>query len=200
MLVRPMLAVLLLAAGSVTSTHAQHSGGAAPALATTPPKEAAQYDFLVGQWDLAVKMAPVSLATRIHGMPKLVGTWKAWRALRGFGIEDEIEITDDAGNPRGLTTSIRIYDPGLKRWTISALDVYRARFTTLAAEWKDGEMVISSDGTDPEGKPYRSRVRLYAITPTSFKYQQDRSSDGGKTWKEAVLRMEATRTAAVAPR
>ena len=68
-----------------TALYAQH-GGASPSIAT-PPREATQFDFLIGQWDLVAKPAATTLAMRIHGAPRFVGSWKAWRAFDGFGIE-----------------------------------------------------------------------------------------------------------------
>ena len=65
--------VILVAMPSVLT--AQHAGGAAPA-APTRPREANQFDFLIGKWNLSIQVPPLSLAARIHGMPKLVGTWK----------------------------------------------------------------------------------------------------------------------------
>jgi hypothetical protein len=61
-------------------------------------------------------------------------------------------------------------------------------------------MTQSGQGTDAEGKPYLTRTRFTEIGPTSFRMQLDRSADGGKTWDEGVLKIEAKRVAAVAPR
>jgi hypothetical protein len=58
----------------------------------------------------------------------------------------------------------------------------------------------SSSGTDAEGKAYMARTRVYDITPNSFKWQQDRSTDGGRTWTEGTLRIEAKRVSATANR
>ena len=126
-------------------------------------------------------------------MPKLAGTWKAARALDGWGIDDDLQITDVAGNPKALSHAVRVFDPASTRWSLSMLDVYRARFTSATGEWKDGEMNQSSQGTDPDGKPVVSRTRFYDITANSFRLQQDRSSDGGKTWTEGTLKIEAKR-------
>ena len=178
---------------------AQH-GEATAAPPASAPIEARQHDFLVGQWDLTVKVPATSLATRIHGMPKLVGTWKGWRAFDGHGIEDELRITDAAGNPVNLTHSLRYYDRAARRWGITALDVYRGRVTALTATWGDRKMLQASRGLDSEGKAYVSRSRFSEITPTSFKFRQDRSYDDGKTWTENTLAIDAKRVAAAAPR
>jgi hypothetical protein len=115
-------------------------------------------------------------------------------------VEDELRLMDGSGNPLSLTHTVRVFDATGRRWAQTALDVYRARFSTATAEWRDGEMQVTSRGTDPEGRAYVSRTRFHDITPTGFRMQQDRSLDDGRTWTKAVLRMEATRVAAIAPR
>ncbi|MEO8460455.1 MAG: hypothetical protein ABI451_07995, partial [Dokdonella sp.] len=63
---------------------------------SSPPAEAKQFDFLIGQWELDVKPKINSLIAMVHGTPKLVGTWKATRAFDGFGIDDEVHIIDSS--------------------------------------------------------------------------------------------------------
>jgi len=194
-----LVSLTVLALALPVSIEAQHAAGTQQA-APSAPAEARQHDFLVGQWELVVKVPPAGLAQRIHGVPKLVGTWKAWRAFDGFGVEDELRITDAAGNPLSLSHALRYYDRTARSWSITLLDVYRGRLTSATAEWKDGRMVQNGRGTDPEGKPTLVRSRFHDITPGSFKWQQDRSADNGKTWTEGTLRIEARRVAAAAPR
>lgn len=182
---------------SPVAARAQH-GSAAPAV-RTPPREAAQFNFLVGQWELVVKPAPTSLGQRIHGTPKLVGTWKGWRALDGWGIEDELRITDNSGNPMSLNHAVRYYDATARRWKTSTVDVYRGVFTASVAELRGTDIVTSSQGTDADGKPYLSRARYSDISPSGFRFVQQRSSDNGKTWKDN-LTIEAKRVSASAAR
>ena len=164
------------------------------------PAVARQFAFLVGQFELVVKPAATTLAARIHGAPKMAGTWKGWRAMDGFGIEDELRVTDASGNPRLLSHAIRYYDAATKRWMASTIDVYRGVFTTSTAEWRDNALTATSRGVDADGKAYMSRGLYYDITQTSFRFRQDRSEDDGKTWKEGVLSIVAKRVAAAAPR
>jgi hypothetical protein len=178
----------------------QHGGGSASPPATSAPAEAKQFDFLIGQWELEVKPKVNSLAAMIHGAPKLVGSWKAWRGFDGFGVEDELRIVDASGNPMSLTQALRVYDRTQNRWTIVGLDVYRARVSNSTAQWQGGEMRLDGNGTDSEGKPYLSRTRYFAIAPDAFRMQQDRSSDNGQTWDEAMLVIDAKRVAATATR
>jgi hypothetical protein len=195
----PSLIVGTLMLFHLLPAHAQQDGGA-PKLATKAPPEATQYDFLVGQWELTVTPKASGLAARIHGVPKLHGSLRAWRALDGWGIEDELRVVDQSGNPRALSHFVRIYDPAAKRWSIAAVDVYRQRLTQATAQWDGKAMTTLGEGRDAEGRPYRTRTRISSITPTSFRYQQDRSSDDGKRWDEALLVIDARRVAASAQR
>lgn len=177
---------------------AQH-GAAAAAPSPTAPPEAKQHDFLVGQWELTVKVPATSLATRLHGMPKLVGTWKAWRAFDGFGVEDELRITDASGNPMSLSHALRFYDRTVKHWVITGLDVYRGKVSTATATWDAGRMEQMSRGTDPDGKAYLTRSRFSDISPAGFVFRQERSYDEGRKWTAGTT-IEAKRISATAPR
>jgi len=179
---------------------AQRGGGASARPALTPAKEAHQFDFLIGQWELVVTPKVSGLAAKIHGAPKLLGTWKAWRAVDGFGIEDELRVMDMSGNPSSLLQTLRVYNATEGKWALTGIEAYRGRVSGASAEWKNNEIVTTSQGTDEEGKTFAGRTRFYDITANGFKYQQDRSFDGGKTWDEALLRIEAKRVAATAPR
>jgi hypothetical protein len=173
---------------------AQHGGGGELVGETRAPREATQYDFLVGQWELTVTPKVSGLVGLIHGAPKLRGSWKGARALDGWGIEDELRIADESGNPVAYTHFVRMYDAKAKRWVVSAMDVFRKRATISAAEWQGGEMVSTTDGLDPDGKAYRTRTRITDISPAAFRLQQDVSYDKGATWDEAHLVIDAKRT------
>jgi hypothetical protein len=194
------LSLIFLLAFAPASLRAQHGGSDASALSTRAPREASQYDFLAGQWDLAVTPKVSGLVARIHGIPRLHGSWKGARALDGWGEEDELRIADESGNPVAYTHFLRIYDAAAKHWIVSAVDVYRQRLSTSSAQWQNGEMLTVADGTDPDGKPYRSRTHITDITSTSFHYSQDVSHDGGVTWELGHLVMDAKRVTGSASR
>ena len=178
---------------------AQHVAGGGTPPSRVAPREASQFDFLIGQWELDVHVPASTLAQRIHGTPRILGSWKAWRAFDGWGVEDEMRLMDGSGNPLNLLQSLRVYDATARSWSLTGLDVYRARFSSSTAEWRDGTMTLTGRGADAEGHPQITRTRFTDITPASFKWQQERSIDDGQHWTE-VLRLEAKRVAAVAPR
>lgn len=180
--------------GAAAGQHAAPRSPSAPPVHVAPAA-AKQFDFLVGEWDVVVRPKASGLAQRIHGAPRILGSWKAWRALDGWGIEDDLKLLDGSGNPTNLSHAVRVYDATAGHWSQTTLDVYRGRFTAATGEWRDGEMVVTGRGTDQEGKPYAARTRYYDITAAGFKFRQDRSYDDGRTWDEVVLRIEAKRTA-----
>jgi hypothetical protein len=159
-----------------------------------------QFDFLLGQWELDVRPKVSGIAAAIHGSPKLTGTWKAWRALDGLAIEDELRIVDASGNPISLSHAMRIYSKADRRWKASSLDGFRARFNESSGEAAGADLVMSSRGIDPDGKRVMNRARYTDIGPNGFRMLQDRSSDEGKTWDEAVLTIVAKRSGAAPPR
>ena len=57
---------------------------AGPPMNVAAPREAKQFDFLLGQWEIVAEPHVSFLVATIHGQPKLPGIWKAWRALDGF--------------------------------------------------------------------------------------------------------------------
>jgi hypothetical protein len=55
------------------------------------------------------------------------------------------------------------------------------------------EVHIEQTFTNLHGPSGLARIRYYDITPTSFRWTADRSTDGGKTWLAKWLTIEATR-------
>ena len=190
--------IFALAATS-TAAAAQHSGGSAAAIPPVPA-EASQFDFLVGEWKVVAGPAVTTLAMRVHGAPELAGTWKAWRAFDGWGIEDELRLSDKSGNPNTLGHSMRAYDPAARHWLISALDPYRSVLSSSVAEWHNGEMLVTGSGTGADGRAYTTRSTFSAIKPASFHFLQERSYDGGRTWGAPGVKIDATRTRTTAAR
>jgi hypothetical protein len=189
--------VLSLALALAGGAHAQHGAAAANAAV---PAEAAQFDFLVGQWELEVSPKVSGLAAMIHGAPKLVGSWKAWKSFDGYGLDDELRIFDASGNPVSLSHSQRIFDGKTRRWLVSGLDVYRARFGSSSGMWQAGEMRLEGSGQSADGKPVLTRTRFFEITPERFRMRQDRSLDNGASWEEGTLTVVAKRISRKAAR
>lgn len=197
---RTLTAALLLAIALVPSpTWCQHGPTTAASTGSPaePPAEARQFDFLLGDWEIELTPKVSGLAAALHGTPRLLGTWKATRALDGFGVLDEVRLLDEGGNPVALTQTTRVYDRRAAQWKISALDVYRANFTRASGQWDATAAELRTDGhgTSGDGRPYSSRSRFIAIGPDGFTMVQDRSYDSGENWEEAAITIVAKRLA-----
>ncbi|MCU0647071.1 MAG: hypothetical protein MUF00_03710 [Gemmatimonadaceae bacterium] len=197
---RTRLTLLLLLQGMTATLAAQRTAPPPGAAVQSAPKEATQFDFLVGQWELTVTPKAAGLAQMIHGAPRYVGTWKAWKAFDGLGIEDELRVLDRSGNPAALTVTMRVWSSTERRWVTTSVDAYRGRTAPATARWVNGEMLVDGQTVDPAGAAVLTRSRFTGIAPGRFRFVQDRSTDGGKTWTTGAMTIEATRVAATAPR
>lgn len=169
------------------------TNSSAPAVRSS---EAAQFDFLLGEWQLEVHPKVSGLVAMIHGAPRLIGTWKASRSADNLGIEDDMRIVDGSGNPLSSNHSRRLYDPVQQRWKISGKDLQNGRSSEASGQWLNGEMRLDGQFIDTESKTTLTRTRYYDISANSFHMLQDRSIDNGQTWDEAVLTIDAKRAAA----
>ena len=156
--------------------------------------EERQFDFLIGQWKVSGEAKTNGLLALIHGTPKLVGSWKAWRVADGHGIEDELTLTDASGNPASAVHFTRTFSREENCWKISSRNTYNGSAPPATARWQGDEMLVMGSGASPEGKRYRNRTHFAAITPVSFRMVQDRSYDEGKTWEAASVTLDVRRT------
>lgn len=165
---------------------------AADATGVASGPEARQFDFLIGQWKVSGEAKTSGLLALIHGTPKLVGNWKAWRVA--YGIEDELTLTDASGNPISAVHFTRSFSREENCWKITSRNSHGGSASPATARLQDNEMLVMGSGTSSKGKHYRSRTHYSAITPVSFRMVQDRSYDEGKTWEDAALTLDVRRT------
>jgi hypothetical protein len=157
-----------------------------------------QFDFLLGQWELDVHVKTSGLVAMIHGTPQLSGTWKAWRAIDGRAIEDELRIVDASGNPLTLDRALRFYSPDDKHWKMVGIDLHHNRSYESVGQFQDGEMRVEGHSTTSQDKQTLNRTRYTGITADAFHLLQERSTDGGATWEQTGVSIDAKRIAAVA--
>ncbi|MEP6483325.1 MAG: hypothetical protein ABJB01_02665 [Rudaea sp.] len=158
---------------------------------------AKQFDFLLGQWELDVHPKISSLAAMIHGTPKLTGTWKAWRAIDGRAIEDEMRIVDASGNPLTLDRSLRFFAAGDHIWRMIGLDLQHSRTHESVGHFGDGQMQVENH-YDEDGKSILMRTHYFDISTDAFRLRQERSVDGGATWEDFSVSIDAKRISATA--
>ena len=144
---------------------ALHADGPAPDRAD----KMGLYGWLIGQWEMDATMHGDD-GTRHRGRGEIHFAW----ALEGRAIQDVWILP---GVFYG--TTLRIYDPGLDAWHILWSDPLR-QFYTRQIGRAQGPDIVQEGRNDAGGAV---RWRFIDITPDSFRWLGERSTDGGKTWQ-----------------
>ena len=143
------------------------------------PKEASQFDFLLGEWDArTTRYRPDGSA--IGGY---AGNWRAHHLHDGRVILDEFTARLDDGSEISYMATLRTFSTGTQRWEMTFLIAHQPQLiTAFSGIFKDGEMKLDGSGHTLAGQPVLARVRFFDITPTSFQWENRVSLDEGATW------------------
>jgi hypothetical protein len=138
------------------------------------------FDFLVGTWRIHNRR----LRERLKGST-------AWEEFEATGVTrhlwgglanlDEYDANGPSGRIQGLT--LRLYDPRARQWSIYWANAADGRlavpmvggFENGRGEFYDQELF--------EGRSIYVRFIWSDITPSSCRWEQAFSADGGKTWE-----------------
>jgi len=171
----PMLAACVLFVFA-TPVHAQTSSA---------PKQGHEHDFdyLLGDWQFFA-------TNKQYG--KTEGRWSAVRLATGQ-ILDEYRLIDGKGGTIYVTETIRNYNAKSGKWELIGMDGSNGLQDFGTGERVGSEMHIEQRFGVASGKPTTLRIRYYNITPGSFSWNADQSTDGGKTWTKDFQQIEAKR-------
>jgi hypothetical protein len=139
------------------------------------------FDFLHGRWRIYNRR----LARRLQDCTdwqEFEATNECYPVLGGLGNVDHFHATFPDGKPlEGM--SIRLFDPQTRLWSISWADdrVCRLLPPVVGRLGGDRGEFIGDDVCD--GTPVRVVFRWSDITPTSARWEQAFSADGGQTWE-----------------
>lgn len=141
----------------------------------------ADFDFFVGRW----QSHHWRLRERLKGSDvweEFEGTTVARQILGGLGNIDEITMERASGRVEGLT--VRLYDPAARQWSLhwAASGNVGGFQTPTIGEFKDGRGEFFAQEAF-EGRSIFVRFTWSDITPTSCRWEQAFSADGGKTWE-----------------
>jgi hypothetical protein len=136
------------------------------------------FDFLVGTWDVANR--------RLHkrhvgsdDWDEFPGTSTARTFFDGAGSFDEIRFPT-----KGVAgATVRTFDPVDRTWSIWWWNSRDGAITPpVVGAFRDGVGTFYGDDTD-DGRPVRVRFIWSRITPTTARWEQAFSTDGGRTWE-----------------
>lgn len=166
----------------------------ASTVTTMPPTTAAglhDFDFLVGEWTIRHRRLNDRLA-HCTEWTAFDGSSRTWKVMGGAALVDDNVVNLPGGPYRAV--SLRAYDAATGQWAIWWLDGRMPRGPldpALRGGFRDGVGTFHSD-EEFRGKPIKARFTWSHVTPTSARWEQAFSEDGGATW-EVNWEMDFTR-------
>jgi hypothetical protein len=156
-------------------------GPQAPRPSTTSAHDGARdFDSHIGNWrtHLSRRLRPLTGSTE---WVEYDGTTIVRKVWNGRASLVELDVTGPAGRIEAL--SLRLYNPETRQWS---LNFSNSSIGTMSPPtiggFKDGRAEFFNDET-LDGKPIRVRFVITPVTPTSYRFEQSFSADGGKTWE-----------------
>lgn len=160
---RSSLVALLLLAFTLQSSSAQESGDAPAPKGCTPP-EHRQFDFWIGEWDVANPGGKPAGRNRIESI------------LGGCALR---ETWTGTGGSHG--TSYNAWDRQRRRWHQTWIDD-GGLVLRLEGGFADGRMVLQGETLDSTASAVLNRITWQETGPGAVRQLWEVSSDGGKTW------------------
>jgi hypothetical protein len=144
------------------------SGRTTPCAAQTPPApdpRAAQFDFWLGDWELASGGQPT-------------GTNSITKEFDGAVI---IEHFSGSAATKLNGMSVSVFNRTTGKWQQTWVD-NQAGYLDFTGEFADGKMILSRSAV-LKGKEILQRMVWANITPDSFDWSWERSDDNGASWQ-----------------
>jgi hypothetical protein len=133
--------------------------------------EQQQLSFWVGEWDLTW---PGTKPNEVQH-----GTNSVRRVLDSCVVQEN--FSGGTATPlRG--TSVSLYDTNAKKWKQTWVD-NQGSYLDLVGEFKDGQMILRHETTNPNGSKSMQRMIFKNIAANEFDWSWEASKDGGKTWQ-----------------
>ena len=151
------------------------------------------FDFFFGSWNVRHRYLKARLAKSAEWL-EIAGTCLTQPTMGGAGNMDDNVIEKPDGTYRAMT--VRTYDAKSGNWAIWWFDGRTPLGPVdppMIGTFKDGIGTFLADDTF-EGKKIKVRFLWSGITPTSCRWEQAFSADGGASWETNWI-MENTRTA-----
>ncbi|HTQ14873.1 MAG TPA: hypothetical protein VMH86_13445 [Rhizomicrobium sp.] len=152
----------------------------ATAQAAQPRDGSHDFDFEIGTWKTHIHrlLHPLTGSTEWTDYDGTSVVRKIWG---GKANMVELEVDGPAGHIEGL--SLRLYDANAHQWSLNFANSRSGRLgVPTVGEFRDGRGEFY-DQEDVGGRMVLVRNIWSGITPTSGRFEQAFSTDGGKTWE-----------------
>ncbi|HEU4384500.1 MAG TPA: hypothetical protein VFR85_13520 [Anaeromyxobacteraceae bacterium] len=173
-----------LAVGLQPLPAAAQASASAPAAGSRGAAEARDgqhdFDFEIGTWKTHLKrlLRPLSGSTT---WVEYEGTTVVRKVWNGRANLVELVAEGPAGRFEGL--SLRLYNPEARQWSLNFANAKSGTLTVpTIGEFKGGRGEFYAQDT-LNGRAILVRFVISDITPSSCRFEQAFSDDGGKTWE-----------------
>jgi hypothetical protein len=172
MMLRKFIRSFPLAAAVFAAASASLAFASPPAPAPCSGPEWKALDFWIGEWDASWPASP--------GTPAGTGTNRIEKILDGCVVSENF-----AGSGPGALVgrSYSTWNPQRKLWLQTWVDNQASYLDFVGDLSKPDEKIFAMERPGRDGKPVRLRMVFHHITPDSFDWRWERSTDGGKTWQ-----------------
>ncbi|MEL7834274.1 hypothetical protein [Fodinibius sp. Rm-B-1B1-1] len=155
------------------------------------PKQLSAFGFLLGKWNCKV------IAKQEDGTTsELRATWKGQTILDGYVIADEYQMMDSEGSLVMLGMNYRAYNTETDVWNMKWLEALSGTWLDLGTQELGGVQITDTTIVyKAEYKPGElHRISFSDITENHFIWSVDISTDGGQSWNESVMIIQANRS------
>lgn len=161
---------------------AQGGAAATNATAQAGARRDAQhdFDFEIGTWKTQLKRRLRPL-TGSNEWVEYQGTTVVRKVWNGRANLVELDVTGPKGRIEGL--SLRLYNPESKQWSLNFSNSAGGTLSPpTIGGFRDGRGEFYAQET-LNGRAILVRFVIHDITPTSCRFEQAFSADGGKSWE-----------------
>ncbi len=138
------------------------------------------FDFHIGKWNSTIKRLLHPLTGSTTWIP-MKGTLDARKVWDGRAQIEELEADGSTGHIEDLL--LFLYNPQSHQWSLNSSASNDGTMNTpLIGEFKNGRGEFYDQETF-KGRTIMVRQVWSDITPTSHRFEQAFSADGGKTWE-----------------
>lgn len=179
---RPLLlGLLILVAPSHADPQSTATASGAPAQQAHVQRDGQDdFDFEIGTWKthLRRRLRPLTGSTT---WVEYQGTTVVREVWDGRANLAELVVEGPAGRIEGL--SLRLYNPRSRQWSLNFSNSSSGTLATpTIGEFRNGRGEFYNQETY-DGRAILVRFVISDVTPTSCRFEQSFSDDGGKTWE-----------------
>jgi hypothetical protein len=139
------------------------------------------FDWEIGTWKTHLRRLRRPL-TGSTAWVEYEGTTVVRRVWDGRANLVELDVTGPAGRIEGL--SLRLYNPGARQWSLNFSNVGGGTLSPPTyGEFKNGRGEFFGVDTLDGGRAILVRFVISQLDPSSWRFEQAFSGDGGQTWE-----------------